>query len=346
MDFPYSKVPRQPKIKVTFASFELVRFTLTDTDVSVANALRRVMMAEVPTMAIEIVNMEENDTVLFDEFIAHRMGLLPLTSHSVGDIPVDSLNGEGYVEYKDCSCFDGCPYCTAEMTLDVTNREDKVLNVTHFDIECTEKFQRADWPENRRVLPVPFRNKDISEADDKRENGILLVKLKKDQRVKMTCQARKGIPKYHSKFMPVATALYQFQPLIKFDNEIADTLTMDEKLDFVESCPRKVFGLNDDCQVRLQNLNECIFCDECVTKGKVLGRKDLVTVQMDTNCFHFTVEAVTGNGPRSAIDVVRAAIRVLDYKLALYQKDAFGTECADMLPAKPRHDAMAFGAYD
>ena len=39
---------------------------------------------------------------------------------------------------------------------------------------------------------------------------------------------------------------------------------------------------------------------------------------MDTNCFHFTVEAVTSDGPRTAVDVVRAAFRILDYKLSQF----------------------------
>ncbi len=69
---------RFPKVKIlSLASHEL-RFILSDTDTSMANTLRRIMIAEVPTLAIDLVEFHENTTVLNDEYIAHRLGLFPL----------------------------------------------------------------------------------------------------------------------------------------------------------------------------------------------------------------------------------------------------------------------------
>lgn len=342
MTFPHSRLPRKPKIKVTHATPELVKFTLTDTDVSVANALRRIILAEVPSMAIEIVNMEENETCLFDEFIAHRMGLLPLASHAVGDIPPD----EGYVEYKDCSCFDGCPYCTVEFRLDCANTEDKVMSITHFDVEPTHKYKREDWPEYNEVRPVPFKTDKLDNETDAKENGILLAKMRKDNHLKMTCHARKGVPKYHSKWMTVATCVYNFQPRITLNREEVDSLTLDDKIDLIQCCPRKVFSTDIEDKIQVTDLQKCIFCDECVMFSAAKGKKNMVTIHMDPNMFHFIVEAVTAEGPRSVIDVVRASMRILDYKMQQFLKDAYSDTIDEWLPRKSTATKTVIGYTD
>jgi len=336
MTFPYDTKPRLPQIQITECKRDLVKFTLTDTDISVANALRRIILAEVPAMAVEIVNISENESVLFDEFLAHRMGLLPLSSHSVGDIPPDEKRPGAFVDHKECNCFDGCPYCTVEYKLDVHNTEDKVMNVTHFDMIESGKFRRDGVLEHQQVRICPFPNPSLDPEKDAKENGIILCKLKKDQRLKMTCHARKGIPKFHSKFMPVATSLYQYQPVVTLDREEVDSLSLDQKVELVNCCPRKVFELDIEDKVQVERLMDCIFCDECVTKGREFKKKDMCTVKQDLNMFHFTMEGITVDGPRDMVEVLRASIRILDYKLSLFLKDSFGDEIDDFLPVEPQ----------
>lgn len=52
-------------------------FELVGVDVSVANAIRRILIAEVPTVAIETVHIYQNTGVVQDEVLAHRLGLIP-----------------------------------------------------------------------------------------------------------------------------------------------------------------------------------------------------------------------------------------------------------------------------
>jgi len=47
-------------------------------DAPLANALRRILLAEVPTIAIETVYIYENTSIIQDEILSHRLGLIPI----------------------------------------------------------------------------------------------------------------------------------------------------------------------------------------------------------------------------------------------------------------------------
>jgi DNA-directed RNA polymerase subunit D len=68
------------KITILENNQESVRFKLSDTNYSFANALRRMMMNTVGTLAIDTVTFYENSSAMFDEYIAHRVGLVPITT--------------------------------------------------------------------------------------------------------------------------------------------------------------------------------------------------------------------------------------------------------------------------
>ena len=69
---------RFPKVKIISNLSHTIVFHLSETDTSVANTLRRLMIADVPTLAIDLVEVHENTTCLLDEYLAHRLGMFPV----------------------------------------------------------------------------------------------------------------------------------------------------------------------------------------------------------------------------------------------------------------------------
>lgn len=70
-------------IEILEISPEKMKFSLFGCDVSLANALRRILISEVPTLAPHLVNIIENTSVLHDEWLCQRIGLIPFVSDRV-----------------------------------------------------------------------------------------------------------------------------------------------------------------------------------------------------------------------------------------------------------------------
>jgi len=84
-------------------------FSLKGVDTAYANTLRRIMGFEVPVMAIEDVEFRKNTSILYDEMIAHRLGLVPL-----------STDLKSYNMMSECKCKGaGCASCTVKLILKV-----------------------------------------------------------------------------------------------------------------------------------------------------------------------------------------------------------------------------------
>src|SRR6056297_3300546 len=74
------------------------RFLVRGLTPAFANGLRRAMIADVPTLSIDTVRFVENSSVMFDEMIALRLGLVPLTTpldYEIGEAVTLALDVEG-----------------------------------------------------------------------------------------------------------------------------------------------------------------------------------------------------------------------------------------------------------
>ncbi len=71
--------PRQSfRVDVVSMADDAMEFDLIGVDAALANTLRRILIAEVPTMAIEDCFIQNNTSIIPDEILAHRIGLIPL----------------------------------------------------------------------------------------------------------------------------------------------------------------------------------------------------------------------------------------------------------------------------
>lgn len=140
---------RDPKVEILSLYPHEIKFILSETDTSIANTLRRIMIAEVPTLAIDLVEFHENSTVLNDEYIAHRLGLVPIKYTDPNTDRGGDCNG-AFLPHRECVCFDRCPRCSVEFELDVdfdkasknrpVNERDLPLTITSADLVSFNRY--------------------------------------------------------------------------------------------------------------------------------------------------------------------------------------------------------------
>lgn len=175
------------KTKVVSLDEETIRFLVEGVDVSFANSMRRTMVAEVPMMVVEDIFYFDNSSLVPDEVLAHRVGLVPLKT-----------NLESYVLPEECDCGAelGCPKCRAVLTMDVEAGDDAVT-VYSGDL----------IPEDSSIAPVSKR--------------IPLAKLAPGQAIKFEAYAQLGQGKVHAKWSPVSMCVYQNVAVVEVKDEAA-----------------------------------------------------------------------------------------------------------------------------
>jgi DNA-directed RNA polymerase subunit D len=164
------------ELEIIELSNEKAKFLLRDVNAAVANGLRRSMLAEVPTLAIDYLNIYDNTSVLFDEQIALRMGLIPL----ITDL-------DSYVLPEECDCQgEGCTQCQLSLTLS------------------------AEGPKMVYSGELLSSDPNITVADD----NIPIIELKERQKLVLEAVAKLGTGRKHAKWQAGIGCGYKNMPVI------------------------------------------------------------------------------------------------------------------------------------
>ena len=165
------------QIRVDGEGEDWVRLELGDVPHSLGNALRRMIINEVPTMAVEEVLVIENTSVMTHEVLAHRISLIPFTT----DL-------ENYVLPEDCDCGSqlGCPRCSVRYSLR-KSASGGVVTVYSSDLQLESGSER--------VRPT--------------SGEFPLVKLADGQSVELELYVRLGKGKKHAKWQAGLATFYE-----------------------------------------------------------------------------------------------------------------------------------------
>ncbi len=153
-----------------------ISFVIKGINPQIANLLRRNMIEDVPVMAVEEVEFRKNNSILYDEIIAHRLGLIPFTT----DL-------KSYTLPEKCKCKgEGCARCTLKMVL------------------------KAKGPGTVYASEIKTKDPKVKPVFPKTP----IVKLLKNQELELESIMILGKGKEHTKWSP-CLCYYKYKPFIE-----------------------------------------------------------------------------------------------------------------------------------
>ncbi|KAI4290831.1 DNA-directed RNA polymerases I and III subunit RPAC1 [Pancytospora philotis] len=168
------------RINVISHTEDSIEFDLLGVPPSLANALRRILIAELPSVALHTASIRENDTVFPDEYVAHRLGLIPI------DVDAELLGTAA-----DCDAA----LDMLDFRLMVKNSTADVISLLSDQIEWVPRLGQ----EHLRVQIKP---------------GVLVCKMAPGNTIDMSLTAARGIGRDHAKWSPVSLCSYRLMPRI------------------------------------------------------------------------------------------------------------------------------------
>jgi len=217
------------------------------------------------------------------------LGLIPLVSTDVHNMKTIYEAGEDE-EVQD-----------VVFHLDIVCRSEDTMSVTSDDLRIDPMFPR--------VIPIGYNDSGRGNSS----KGILIVKMRRGQELKLKAIARKGIGKDHAKWNPVATAVFQHLPVINIDNSIVSSLTDEQRDALCDADPRGTFRHNRAAQtIEVEDPELYQYDGEVLAKAEEFGVSGAIDIIQREDAFVFKIEST---GARPAADIVTSAFEVLQNKL-------------------------------
>ncbi|ETK93167.1 hypothetical protein F441_02019 [Phytophthora nicotianae CJ01A1] len=262
---------RQVKVKIQSLTDEEIVFDLIGVDAAIANALRRILLAEVPTMAIEHVYIWNNSSIIQDEVLAHRLGLVPLN--------VDPREFQAFPDNEEAEATDEN---TIVFKLDVTCKFDP-----EHPKDPTKAIHSSVYSRDLEWVPQGNQEERFGSIRPVHED-ILIAKLRPGQSIALEAHCRKGVGKDHAKFSPVATASYRLMPKVELTEKVEGA----EAKRLVEECQIGLFDIEDIGGVPtavVKDQRVCTMCRNCIREP---SWNEKIRLGRQSDHFIFSVESV------------------------------------------------------
>lgn len=298
------------RVEIVRLSEDEIEFDMIGIDASIANAFRRILIAELPTMAIEKVLIANNTSVVQDEVLAHRLGLIPIEADPrlfEYASENDPANERNTIVFKlDVRCRKG------DGRIKVKSNELKWLpNGSELQMASTNPYANSN-SNPKTYTSFSCSQASLPEFSEKpirpKHEDITIAVLGVGQAIELEAHAVKGVGKTHAKWSPVATAWYRMLPEVVLKQEVEDI----EAEQLIDKCPVKVFDIEDigggKKRAVVARPRACTLCRECIREKPW---EDLVEVRRVKDHFIFTIES-TGALPPEML--FTEAVKILEQK--------------------------------
>ncbi len=180
------------------------KFLIENITARTAARLRQILMSEIPIMAIDCVEIYRNTSILQDEILSQRLGLIPLTSSNIGGLP--------FSRGCDCDCPEQqtseCLKCSVILNFKIKASPDKFPIINGIKKSFIDVTSRDIIPElsDYGIQPVEYHLSDGKGGTI--PASILIGHLQEGQEINIRCIAKKSIGIYHAKFIPVSGVFF------------------------------------------------------------------------------------------------------------------------------------------